>query len=281
MKIIPLNTRTLIEITGQDRLEFLQGLITVDIYQLKSEKALWCGLLSPQGKALFDFFIYHSASKVESLFIDIHTTRCDDFINYIKKYILRSDVHIQKNTDLTVTAILDTEKPEIDDAIILVQDPRLNAMGFRLVTSHHKQTEFIDTHKENLSEGDDYKNLRIEYGLVDPAEDMANIDYYWPEINAEQFNGVDYKKGCYVGQEVTARLKHKTELRNKIVSVFVMGNPETPITMATDIQDIGTLLCFDEFTGKGLAYVRTDRWQYAIDTLRSVLAGSAMIMKIA
>ncbi len=281
MKIIPLNTRTIITITGQDRLEFLQGLITVDIYQLKPDNALWCGLLSPQGKALFDFFIYDDVSTKESLLIDIHATRCDDFITYIKKYILRSDVQIQKNPDLTVTAILDTEKPNHDDATVLIQDPRLNAMGFRLIMSQQKQTEFIDTHKESLSDDEHYKNLRIEHALTDPAEDMAHIDYYWPEINAEQFNGVDYKKGCYVGQEVTARLKHKTELKNKIVSVFVMGNPETPITMATDIQDIGTLLCFDEFTGKGLAYVRTDRWQYAIDTLRSVLAGSAMIMKVA
>lgn len=276
MKILPLNTRKLIQIAGKDRLEFLQGLITVDINTLKPNKALWGGLLSPQGKALFDFFIY---DMHESILIDIYALDCDTFINHIQKYILRSDVQIEKNTALTVTAIWDNTDIASWGGELVVQDPRLECMGFRSIMLHEQQQVFIIKHTDSLSDNEDYKALRIQCHIVDPAEEMKNIDYYWPEINAEYFNGVDYKKGCYVGQEVTARLKHKTELKNRIVPVFVMGNPETPAQMATDIQDIGTLLCFDEFTGKGLAYVRVDRWQYAIETLRSVTAGMAMIVK--
>ncbi len=277
MKILPLNNRMLIKISGKDRLEFLQGLITVDIYQLKLDNALWSGLLSPQGKALFDFFIYDTTN--DSVLIDINALHGDNFINHIQKYILRSDVRIEKNTDLTVTAIWDNSEISLDKGC-LIQDPRLEKMGCRYIADSEQQQEFITQNKNSLGDSDDYKTLRIECQIVDPAEDMQAMDYYWPEINAESFNGVDYKKGCYVGQEVTARLKHKAELKNKIVPVFVMGNPETPIKMATDIQDIGTLLCFDALTGKGLAYVRVDRWQYAIETLRSVTAGMAMIMKV-
>lgn len=278
MKILPLNNRMLIKISGKDRLEFLQGLITVDIYQLKLDNALWSGLLSPQGKALFDFFIYDNIH--DSVLIDINTVCGDNFINHIQKYILRSDVSIEKNTNLTVTAIWEHSEISLNlDKGYLIQDPRLEKMGCRYIADSQQQQDFVTQHTDSLSDNDDYKNLRIECQIVDPAEEMQDMDYYWPEINAEFFNGVDYKKGCYVGQEVTARLKHKADLKNKIVPVYVMGNPETPIKMATDIQDIGTLLCVDSWTGKGLAYVRVDRWNYAVETLRSVTAGMAMIMK--
>ena len=118
MKILPLNTRKLIQISGKDRLEFLQGLITVDINTLKPNKALWGGLLSPQGKALFDFFIYDIH---ESILIDIHALNCDAFINHIQKYILRSDVQIENNTALTVTAIWDnTEIASCDGELVVI-----------------------------------------------------------------------------------------------------------------------------------------------------------------
>lgn len=276
MRIVPLNNRKIISITGKDALQYLQGLITVDIFTLTEKKALWSGILSPQGKVLFDFFLYEQPDA-SGVWIDIHREKVDGLIEHLKKFILRSDVHINLIEDYKVTAIWECDVPETN--LFYITDPRIADMGFRMVCSEEEQKVFLEAHKDMIGYALDYKSLRVEYNIVDPSEDMKEMSFYWPEINAEAFNGIDYKKGCFVGQEVTARLKHKTELKKKIVPVFVMGCPDTPIEMATDLQDIGTLVCLDEDTGKGLAYVRVDRWENAVETLRSVMAGEAMVMR--
>jgi folate-binding protein YgfZ len=278
MKILPLKNRKIIEISGKDRLEFLQGLITVDIYTLRQNHALWSGLLSPQGKALFDFFIYTFNDKQESVFIDIYSEKCNDFIHYLQKYILRSDVKIVENNNFCMTAIWGNASM-VDDMAYIFADSRAESLGFRHIASLENHQNFIETYKDYLADDDDYKALRISLNIVDPAQDMPYMEYYWAEINAETMNGVDYKKGCYVGQEVTARMKHKTELKRQVIPVYVMGNPQTPAIMATDIKEIGTLLCVDSWTGKGLAYVYLNRWEHAIETLRSVTVGMSMITK--
>ena len=278
MKILPLKNRKLIEISGKDRFEFLQGLITVDIYTLRQNHALWGGLLSPQGKALYDFFIYELKGQQEAVFIDIHASNADAFINYLQKYILRSDVKIIQNNNFCITAIWGNATM-IDDAAYVFVDPRAESLGFRHIALLDNHKNFIETYKNYLADEDDYKTLRINLNIVDPAQDMPYMEYYWAEINAEAMNGIDYKKGCYVGQEVTARMKHKTELKRQVIPVYVMGNPETPAIMATDIKEIGTLLCMDSWTGRGLAYVYLNRWEHAVETLRSVTVGMSMITK--
>lgn len=281
MKILPLKNRKLIEISGNDRLEFLQDLITVDIYKLNPHDALWGGLLSPQGKALFNFFLYDLSEFLDnkSIFIDIHDLDSDYFIDYIKKYILRSDIQVKKNENFSITAIWDSAHQVKLENTYIIPDPRSENLGFRYITIKSNMQNFIKQYQDYVTDEDEYKNLRITYKVVDPSEDMNHMDYYWNEINPEYLNAIDFKKGCFVGQEVVARLKHKAELKRQVISVFVMGNPETPTPMETDIKEIGTLLCIDSFTGKGLAYVRLDRWQHAIETLRSVTAGTSIVMK--
>lgn len=291
MKILPLSDRKIIEISGKDCLEFLQGLITVDIYKLSLETALWGGLLSPQGKALFDFFCYTIPNKQDTVLIDIHHSKTDEFIEHIQKYILRSDVAITPNNDLNIYAIWDNHAHAsaiwnndsilFDNNAFALQDPRSAEMGYRYIVSQHQNTEFLENHKNKIVEYDEYQALRINYNIVDPTVDMPNMDYYWLEINASEFNGVDFEKGCYVGQEVTARMKHKTVLKRQIIPVYVLGNPATPAEMKTDVKDIGTLVCLDTWTGKGLAYVYINRWEDAIETLRSITIGMCMVKKVA
>lgn len=276
MRILPLAERKIIRLSGQDCHEFLQGLVTIDIGKLTEENPLWGGILSPQGKVLFDFFLYQQG---DNILLDIHNSKAEELVEHIQKFILRLDVSLKIESDLIITAIWETE-PDISvkDAYIVV-DPRVADMGLRMITDKMQQAAFLGANKSSIAHELDYKSLRIQHDIVDLAVEMDSISYFWPEINPEDFKGVDYKKGCYVGQEVTARLKFKTELRRRIVPVFVMGCPETPIEMATDVQEIGVLVALDEDTGKGLAYVRVDRWDHAIETLRSVMAGPCMVSR--
>ena len=295
MKYVELKNRSIIEVTGDDRVEFLQDLVTVDVEKLSENNALWAGLLSPQGKYLHDFFLYHGQDKI---YVDVHNNSLNNLKQQLNKYTLRADVDIIHNENISVFALWNKKTGDDDwlsddfdsapsdggDAQIvwsehyqIVSDPRTVDMGLRMVGSHSDVQSILASHSEATKP--DYTALRISCGVVDPAQDMVGIEFYWPEINSEQFNGIDYQKGCFVGQEVTARLKHKAKLKKKVVRVTVMGEPEVPSELATDISQIGTLLAYS--SGVGLAYVRLDRWENAVETLRSVMAGSSLIYKAA
>jgi folate-binding protein YgfZ len=267
-----LDDRCILSLTGKDVKTFLQGITTNDIDKLQNHHAQWTGILSPQGKYLFDFFLYQ---KDDVLFLDCNKNEIENLIDTLKKYKLRSDVIINKHDDLSVAALWNLEQNFSTDLDIKYYiDPRKNAMEYRLIASK----DILENLKtQNEYEEGNYKSHRIKNAVADLAFDVPNKDIFWLEANAEQLNGVDFSKGCYVGQEVTARMKHKSELKKSIVSVKLMGFAQTPCPMATDIQDIGTLLCCSG--ANGLALVRLDRWQHAITTLRSVMAGDCMVLK--
>ena len=267
MKIVSLIQRTIVEISGQDKYNFLQGLVTVDIHKLTPDNALWAGLLTPQGKYLFDFFLY---TKNDVIFLDIHKDCASALIEHLKKYILRADLTLTLREDIRVIALWDIETILTKEGIIVI-DPRISDMGYRFISPLDASEKFIEDYRENIVPIEDYIARRIKNGLVDPATDMKEIDFYPAEINAEKFHGIDYKKGCFIGQEVTSRLKHKTDLKRSVISVMVLGNPECPCPMQTDMKEIGTLLCVSGM--QGLAYVHLERWNDATETLRSVTAG--------
>jgi hypothetical protein len=273
MKVFPLEQRCIISISGNERFNFIQGLITVDIHKLSSQNPLWVGLLSPQGKGLFDFFIYDT-NNTDAFFIDIHKTFVDAFIEHLYKYKLRLDIKITEHPNYSVIAVWENQNV-ITDGFVFT-DPRTKKMGLRIVLNTEQRQEFLENNSQSIVDYNDYKQLRIENLVTEPAEDLIDMTYFWPEINAELLNGVDYKKGCYVGQEVTARLKHKTELKRQVVKVYALGNPLPPIIISTDIQEIGKLICFNPITHMGLAYIYPTRWKKSIETLRSITVGDTI-----
>lgn len=294
MRFCQLDKRTIIEVSGEDIFDFLQELITVNVHKISPDEALWGGLLSPQGKYLFDFFLYYAS---DALYIDIDKVRADCFIEHLSKYVLRNKVSFKKRDDLYIAAFWQPPKDEFDledddgqsiydslkavwfEKYQIAADPRKPEMGYRWIGTKEKFDLFMQQYEAYTTSYENYRAHRIFYGVVNPVEDMVGIDFFWPEIGAEEMNGVDYTKGCYVGQEVTARLKHKTELKKKVIRVSVMGEPKIPCTMETDIKEIGTLLAYA--SGVGLAYVRLDRWQHSIETLRSIMAGASIVYKAA
>ena len=238
--------RTVLSISGDDRISFLQGLITNDV-EKAAEAIIYAALLTPQGKYIADFFVI---GKSDRLLIDVATSHAPTLAQRLMMYRLRAAVVIEE-TDLIVSRGTGTAPSGA------VSDPRHSQMGWRL---------YGDT---NVSDDTDWDALRVEHLIPETGIELT-ADSYILEAGFEPLNGVDFKKGCYVGQEIIARMKHKTTLRKGLSKVTITGSAPigTPIENA-DNKAVGTL--FTQSNGHAIAYLRFDR---ATGTLR---AGTAVV----
>lgn len=228
-----MNDRTVLKITGADRVEFLQGLITNDVAKADGG-IVYAALLTPQGKYLADFFV---VSQPEAILIDVASALAPSLVQRLTMYRLRADVGIEA-TDLVVSRGLD-DAP--DGAL---PDPRHPDMGWRA---------YGDT---DLSQDVDWISRRISAGVPASGVELTP-DSYILEMGFERLNGVDFKKGCFVGQEVVARMKHKTTLRKGLAVVRIDGQSATGSEISADGKTAGTL--HSQANGLGLAYLRYDR----------------------
>ena len=227
--------RAVIEITGPDAATFLQGLVTNDVTKASGTDAVYAALLTPQGKIIHDFLI---AAIDGGLLLDCAKASAADLAARLKKYKLRAKVTIAERPDRAVIA---SSEP-LEGGIA---DPRLLALGFRAY-----QITTVD--------GNDaaYHAHRIALGVPD-SSDIAPETLFPLDCNFEELHGVDFAKGCYVGQELTARMKHRATARRRIlpVSAPTLPPPGTPLTLgATEIGDMTGSL-----GSRGLAIVRLDR----------------------
>lgn len=188
--MIDLSNRSVILLSGNDAEHYLQGLITNDIKKSGADKLLYAAMLTPQGKILFDFLIQKTAN---GFLLDVLSTRAEALIKRLNMYKLRSDVKIEQLTDYKVY------HSEVDG----LPDPRNSKIGKRLITNAVVQVTggFAD-----------YEKKRIEAGLPE-SEDFIYEDDFPLQCSFEELNGVSFDKGCYVGQEVTARTKYKGNIK--------------------------------------------------------------------
>ena len=231
--------RTIWTLTGKDAVGFLQGLVTNDLRPLESEPGIvWAALLTPQGKYLADFFVVRRTEG--ELLIDIATPLAADTLRRLSMYRLRADVQIAPS-GLHLSRGLGAAP---GDALA---DPRHPALGWRLYSAQPSAVPTVD-----------WDAIRVENLIPESGIELIPDDSYILEAGFERLHGVDFRKGCYVGQEVTARMKHKTELRKGLVRVRVDGSApaRTEIT-GQDGRPVGTL--FTQSGGFGIAYLRHDR----------------------
>ena len=222
--------RKIIRVTGEDRVEFLQGLVTNDV----TRAPCWAAMLTPQGKYLADFLI---VPDDDALLLDVDAGLADDLIRRLSMYKLRSKVDLQP-TDMTVAR---GTGPVPDGAIA---DPRHDVLGWR----HYGQTG---------DDGSDWDAIRVEHCIPESLIELIPNETFILEVGFERLHGVDFRKGCYVGQEVTARMKHKAELRKGLTTLRVEGEAPVGTQITRDGRAVGTL--FTQSGGRGLAHVRFDR----------------------
>lgn len=243
--------RKLFDVTGKDRLTFLQGMLSNDVSVLaKGDGIVWAALLTPQGKYLADFFV---VSLGASLLIDIKDQIAEATIRRLSMYRLRADIAFGLST-LTV-------RRGVDGAPIgAMSDPRHPALGWRAYQSADvavPETQTID-----------WDAIRVAHVIPETGIELIADDSYLLETGFDRLHGVDFRKGCYVGQEVTARMKHKTELRKGLVQVRISGSAPVGTPILSQGKPAGTL--FTQSQGKAIAYLRFDRTM-------DMIAGDAQI----
>ncbi|MGA9866287.1 MAG: folate-binding protein [Acetobacteraceae bacterium] len=254
-RIAKLAARAVIEVSGEDRVAFLQGLVSNDVTDAAPGRAVWAALLTPQGKYLADFFIL---SDGERLLLDAEASQAAMLIQRLSRYRLRSRVAIAA-APLLVHAAWDGT-PEAAHAI-MAPDPRLAGAGWRVIAP--------EALAANATE-DEYDLHRLTLGLPDGSRDMEADKTVLLEAGFDELNGVSWSKGCYMGQELTARTKYRGLLKRRLVPVTVAGPlppPGTPITR--DGVEVGMMRSGRE--GLGMALLRLE----ALDGTLAV--GDAML----
>ncbi|MFT6220300.1 MAG: folate-binding protein YgfZ [Myxococcota bacterium] len=226
-KDLQLNNRAVISITGEDKETFLQGLITNDVNKASKTNAIYSFMLSPQGRFLYDFFIILDG---ERLLLDCDFGKVDEIVQKFAFFKFRSKVDIKKEEDLVVLVSFDEEE-FLEDNIVFV-DPRDDKMGYRAFVGNADprlredgKVGVEDGGNEDKGEGGCGKNGEYNLrriGLKIPDDSDMTFDKSFPlEFGFDDFAAVDYKKGCYVGQETTARMHYKGTIRKKVFLVDV------------------------------------------------------------
>ncbi len=227
--------RIVISLTGSDRVDFLQGLITNDVTRARNS-IIYAALLTPQGKFIADFFV---VGQDDALLIDVDASVAPTVFQRLSMYRLRADVALAE-TDIIVS------RGTGDAPANALADPRHPALGWR----HYGATD--------LSDATDWTALRVAH-LVPQTGVELTPDTYILEANFEALNGVDFKKGCFVGQEIVARMKHKTELKKGLRRVTITGDAQAGDEITTQGKPAGVLHSVSG--NSGLAYLRFDRAQ--------------------
>lgn len=242
-RLLKLEDRGVIRLKGTDGNNLLQGLITNDMALLETQAAVYAALLTPQGKFLFDMVITKDG---DDILLDIEAERKPQLIQRLMMYKLRADVEIIDES-ASVWALWGAEA----ENGVAFTDPRHKALKLRVIADQPPVAKFEALSKDN------YNERRIRHGVPNGSEDMLIEKYFWLETAAEKLNGVSFTKGCYVGQELTARMKHRTTLKKMLVPVKISGAAENGAAIKTDNgKNAGTL--HSSAGGYAISYMRLE-----------------------
>ena len=246
-----LDDRALICVEGDDARSFIQGLVTCDVDTLKTGELAFGALLSPQGKILFDFFLLAS---LEGFIVDIDRSMADDLIKKLTFYKLRSKVEIRPlgiKTKIFAIWQDDTGLRNVAANGLLITDPRLSRMGMRAyIRDTPTNVRFASL--------EDWHEHRIGLGMPHGGIDFTFGDAFPHDALMDQFDGVNFQKGCFIGQEVVSRMQHRGTARKRILKVSALNPlPASDTDIMVDGKPCGKLASTSGTNG--LAVVRLDR----------------------
>ena len=259
MPVALLPDRALVTVTGPDAAALLQGVLTCNVETLQDAEARLGALLAPQGKILFDFLI----SRIPDGFrLDTAIDRAADLAKRLTLYRLRAQVAIAVDPTVAVAAAWAGASPAVETGT--VADTRHVDLGARLYAAE-------GAFSADAAEAD-YHSHRVRLAVPEGGRDYAYGDAFPHEAMMDQLGGVDFKKGCYVGQEVVSRMQHRGTARTRILAAHYSGEAPHP---GTEINAGGKVLGTTGSAGenRGLALVRLDRLGDALAAGEMVLAG--------
>jgi tRNA-modifying protein YgfZ len=246
-----LDDRAVIAVSGPEAKSFLQGLITNDIAALAPDAPIYAALLTPQGKILFDFIV---SEKDGGVLLDCAAASAEALMKRLSMYRLRSRVDLSLRTDLAVFW-------RASDEMAGIADPRLHELGRRSVGARDASA---------ANDRSEYLSRRLDLGVPE-GEDFGSDKTFALDAGLEELNGVSFSKGCYIGQELTARMKHRGTARKRLLLVATKSGdlPPPGTGIRTGALSLGEIVSVYDARGFGL--IRLDRWQEPGDA--SVRAG--------
>lgn len=240
-----LKSRALIRLTGPETRPFLQGLLSGDMTR---DGAIYAALLSPQGKIVFDLIVFNRGDKT---MIDCEASRADELVAKLKLYRLRAKVEIGLMTDFSVFAAWDESGVSGLPTGFTFIDPRLPALGARSI-GQRPAAPAPATAPEAA-----YAARRRALGVPEGAGELSVEKIFLLEANAEELNGVDFKKGCYIGQELTSRMKRKAELKKRLLPLAIEGEASPGVNVTAGMEVLGQTI--GGAPGIAFALLRLDR----------------------
>ena len=263
MKAALLPERGIIKVVGDDARKFLHGLVTTDMLGLAPGTARFGALLTPQGKIVADFFVTEAPqADGGGFFLDSPRALAVTLVEKLNLYKLRAKVLVEDLTEiLGVLAVWDgqdTTKGCAAKQGLTYADPRLPALGFRVMIPPHRATAAASELGAALVGAEDYEAHRIALGVPRGGVDFAYGDAFPHEADMDQLGGVDFAKGCYVGQEVVSRIEHRGIARTRAVALRYDGAaPASGAPITAGERQVGTM--GSAARGRGIALVRLDR----------------------
>ena len=276
MKAAFLPDRGAVKVSGEDARDFLNGLVTTDVTELKPGFGRFGALLTPQGKIIVDFLITEAPIGHGGGFLfDCARALAQTLADKLAFYKLRAKVGIENLSDsFGVIAAWDGEPAVTPD--LAFADPRDRALGWRILAPEELQQKVADLIGADLTDSEAYEAHRIAKGVPRGGLDFTYGDAFPHETNMDRLHGVDFDKGCYVGQEVVSRMQHRGTARTRTVKVLLDGpRPETGVNILAGDKVVGTMGSTAGETG--LALIRTDRVTDALAAGLALTAGGLAI----
>jgi len=265
-QIAELSRRGVVAVGGPEAETFLDNLLTNNVEGIAGGHAGYGGLLSPQGKILFDFLVFRDG---ERFLFDLPRSAVADFVRRLTFYRLRAKVEIADLSDdhRVIAAWNSPTPPRLDGPVVV--DPRLPALGFRAIIP--VGSVIIAPEYDTVGEAD-YDAHRLLLGIPEGGMDFAYGDAFPHDADMDQLGGVAFDKGCYVGQEVVSRMEHRGTARRRLIPVRAASPiPPPGAEITADGKPVGTIA--SSAGGTGLAMVRLDRAREALD------AGSTLMVR--
>lgn len=235
--------RSVIAVSGADRVEFLQGLISNDTTKVAPGQAIWAALLTPQGRFLNDMFVADAGG--ETLLLETERERAPALAKKLKMYTLRSKATVEDRSAAMEVAVAfgdDASKALGLDGAIAFVDPRLEALGVRVIAPAGQAAALLTGRGFAEAPLAAYDSLRLALGVPDGSRDLVVEKALLLENGFDELNGVDWKKGCYMGQELTARTKYRALIRKRLFPVKIEGTlPEPGAPVLLDGEEVGEL----------------------------------------
>ncbi len=291
MKSALLPERGVVKVVGDDARKFLHGLVTADVLDLKPGEARFCALLTPQGKIIADFLVTEApASAGGGFFLDVERAQIASLIDKLNLYKLRAKVIAEDLSDVlgVLAAWNGTSRRgslpaanETGEAIGLgYEDPRLPALGLRVMLPPHRAAAAAAALGAELVDAAAYEAHRIALGIPRGGLDFAYGDAFPHEADMDQLGGVDFQKGCYIGQEVVSRMEHRGTARSRAVPIQYDDGaaPERAAPVVAGDRALGVM--GSAAAGRGIALLRLDRVADALSNAETLTAAGVPIRPI-